>query len=275
MRRFRRLASVLGLSLLLMCGWVPLALALQSSSTHYGVDQVQFGSGGLVCDPTQNDGSADYCASQSLGETGAGGTCSTTYCAQAGGPETDRQPYLEFKVNNTYINIGVLNSNSTKVANATFSVKSYLAGGYTVVTASPPPQNGNYTLKTLTSPQGPSIGNEQFGINLRLNVCPSNAIQTGSGGCPASPGTFGADPVQIPDASFSSGHAASATDNPSDGNYYNVANKYVYKEGDVIAASNSSSGETDYTISYVFNTTNVTPGGTYTMNQVLVATSTF
>jgi len=49
----------------------------------------------------------------------------------------------------------------------------------------------------------------------------------------------------------------------------------MYQKGDTIARATKSSGETDFTISYIFNTTNVTPGGTYTVNQVLVATSTF
>jgi len=81
-----------------------------------------------------------------------------------------------------------------------------------------------------------------------------------------SPTTFGAVPVQIPDSTFSFGVATSN---------YNTANQYMYVNGDTIASSPKSSGETDYTISYILNITNITPGGTYTMNQAIVATSTF
>jgi hypothetical protein len=49
----------------------------------------------------------------------------------------------------------------------------------------------------------------------------------------------------------------------------------MYRDGDAIAFSPKSSGDTRYTISYIFNISNVTPAGTYTMAQSLVATSTF
>jgi hypothetical protein len=103
----------------------------------------------------------------------------------------------------------------------------------------------------LTTPTISSVGTEQFGINLVANTAPT---------------TFGANPSQAPDASFSFGQAAAGYDTP---NYF----KYV--TGDTIAYSNKSSGETDYTISYLFNVSNATPGGQYTLHHVLVATSTF
>jgi hypothetical protein len=77
---------------------------------------------------------------------------------------------------------------------------------------------------------------------------------------------LGSDPVQVPSSSFSFGAAAAN---------YNTACNFTYNNGDTVAQSTQSSGETDFTISYLFNISSITPGGTYTMNQSLVATSTF
>jgi hypothetical protein len=106
-------------------------------------------------------------------------------------------------------------------------------------------------MHNLTSPTASVAGSEQFGINLVHNT---------------SPASFGANPVQVPSSAFSFGAAAPG---------YNTPNQYKYVPGDTIAYSNSSSGETDYTISYIYNISVITPGGTYGFNDVLVATATF
>jgi hypothetical protein len=56
---------------------------------------------------------------------------------------------------------------------------------------------------------------------------------------------------------------------------YNTCGLFKYVKGDTIASSSKSSGETDYTISYIFNISPTTPGGTYSMNHVLVAVGGF
>ncbi len=229
------------------------ASATTSSSPNYRVNEVFFGSGGAL-----NDCSTNYCAKESLGATGVGKTSSTNYQAHAGF-NTDRMPYLKFVVNGTSIDVGALSTGSTTTANATFSVKSYLSSGYQVVTVSNPPQNNSFTMHGLGTPTASSAGSEQFGMNLVANSCPTPSI-TCTGG------TFGANPNQVPSSVFSFGQAASG---------YNTANLYKYVPGDTIADSNSSSGETDYTISYIYNISVLTPGGTYKFNDVLVATATF
>lgn len=220
-------------------------LAAQSSSTNYQVNEVFFGAGGAL-----NDCSANYCAKESAGETGVGSTSSPNYQAHAGF-NTDRTPFLQFIVDGTNIDVGVLSTSTTATATATFSVKNYLSEGYQVVTVSQPPKYNTYTMQNLTSPTSPVAGTEQFGINLVHNT---------------SPASFGASPVQVPSSAFSFGQPASG---------YDTLNKFKYVPGDTIAYSNSSSGETDYTISYIYNISNVTPGGTYDFNDVLVATATF
>jgi hypothetical protein len=245
MSLWKRFLSSGVLIVLVLFGSNAVVIASQSSSPNYQVNEVFFGAGGDL-----NECSTTYCAKDSIGETGVGDISSTNYQAQAGF-NTDRTPYLQFIVNTTSVNLGILTTASATYTTATFSVKSYLAGSYTVINASPPPQNNSYTMHSLTSPTASIPGTEQFGINLVANT---------------SPATFGVAPLQVPGTTFSYGQVAAG---------YNTANLYKYVQGDTIAYSNQSSGETDYTISYIYNISSVTPGGTYTMNHVLVATSTF
>lgn len=245
MLSIKKIFHGLALVLLIVLASAGVASAAQSSSSSYQVNEVYFGNGGNL-----NACSPSYCSKQSLGELTVGNPSSTNYQLRAGF-NTDRQPYIEFVVDPANIDLGTLAPGSTKTTTATFSVKAYLSSGYVVTSESDPPSNGSYNLTGLSSPTASNSSNEQFGINLVANT---------------SPATFGADPVQVPDSSFSFGQVASGYDTP---------NLYKYVKGDTIAYSNKSSGETDYTISYIFNVSNITPGGTYTLNHVLVATATY
>jgi hypothetical protein len=149
----------------------------------------------------------------------------------------------------------VLSTGHASYTTGTFSVKAYLASGYTVVNATPGPQYATHTLANMPTPATSAPGTEQFGINLVANTT----------GCSA-PNNFGANPVQAPDSTFGFGQVAGG---------YDTCGQFKYNNGDAIAYSNSSSGETDYTISYLFNISPVTPAGEYHLNHVLVATATF
>lgn len=247
MQRVALRTLILALALGVFAFVLPVS-AQQATSTNYGVNEVYFGTGGEL-----NACSSSYCSKQSAGETAVGKTSSTNYSAQAGN-NTNRDPYIEFVVTGATTDLGVLTTASATVATGTFSVKTYLAGGYVVQTVSDPPTSvlpGNPTLQPLSSPTASSPGTEQFGINLVANTSPT---------------TFGANPIQNPDASFSYGTAASG---------YGTANLFKYVKGDTVAQSTQSSGETDYTVSYLFNISNVTDAGEYSFNHVLVATSTY
>lgn len=221
-------------------------LAAQSQSSNYQVNEVFFGSGGEL-----NACSTSYCSKQAAGESTVGNTASSNYQAQ-GGFNTDRQPYIQFTVSNTNLDLGSLSATGTKTATASFSIKAYLSHGFTIVNASDPPSNNGYTMQPISSvPSASSAGTEQFGINLVSNT---------------SPITFGADPTFTPDSSFSNGLVA-----PD----YSSHNLFVYRKNDTIAYSNASSSSTNYTISYIFNISSVTPGGTYELHHVLVATATY
>jgi hypothetical protein len=220
-------------------------LAAQSSSTNYQVNEVFFGSGGEL-----NACSTNYCSKQSAGEVTVGNTKSTNFQAQ-GGFNTDRQPYIQFVVNQTNLDLGTLSPASTKTATSTFSVKAYLSHGYSVINASDPPTNGSYTMSAMTVPAASTVGTEQFGINLVANT---------------SPISFGANPTFSPDNTFSFGQVALDYSNP---------NTFKYAKNDTVAYSTASSSTTNYTISYIFNISNVTPGGSYVLHHVLVATATY
>ena len=240
-----KLRYISTITLLIMLAIVPVVHAQQSSSTNYSVNEIFFGSGGSL-----QDCSATYCAKSSVGETAAGNTKSTSYQAQAGF-NTDRTPSLTFIVNTSSINIGIITPGTTKTATATFSVKSYLSSGYVVQTYGSAPTYAGHPLSPLTSATASNSSAEQFGINLVANT---------------SPVSLGANPSQAPDSTFSFGAASAG---------YNTTNLYKYNSGDTVAFSNSSSGETDYTVSYIFNATGLTPAGLYTTQQSLVATATF
>lgn len=222
------------------------------NSTNYSVNEVFFGIGGGTGYTSPN-----YSAQVSVGETGVGAETGTNYSSQAGF-NTTIQPYIAFIVNGGTIDIGTLSTASATTTTATFSVKTYLANGYVVQTFAPPPSDGSHTFPYTSCSPNPSCGfsstpgTEQFGINLETNSSPSIA---GSGG-----------PVQVPSSAFSDGQVASG---------YNTANQFRYVNGDTIAYSNNSTGETDYTISFLYNISPYTPDGAYTYNAVLVATSTY
>ena len=222
----------------------------QSSSSSYNVSEVFFGSGG-----ENNACSSNYCSKQALGETAAGNTASNNYQAQAGF-NTNRQPYIQFTVSNTNTDLGTLSATTTKTATATFSVRAYLSHGYSVINASDTPDNNGYHMQGITNAFGAAsaVGSEQFGINLVANAGSSSYS------------AFGHDLEYVPDNTFS--HGLVALD-------YNTPDVFKYVKGATVALSNQSSSATNYTVSYLFNVSNVTPGGTYLMRHVLVATATF
>ncbi len=246
MKRFRLMGLPIACFIILLGG----TAFAQYASSNYKSNEVYFSSG------SGSASSSNYQAKQSLGALGVGRFSSTSY-QDYPGTITPQDPYLEFVVSATSTNIGVLSTATPKTTTGNFYVKTYLANGYVVTNASGPPKNSAYTMQALSSPTTSSAGTEQFGINLVLNSgCPQPGLS----------GSFGANPAQVPDSTFSFGTVATN---------YNTACNFKYNNGDTVAQSTKSSGETDYTISYLYNISNLTPGGLYTLNHLLVATSTF
>ena len=236
---------MLVLGMLLCVGFVGHAAATtQSSSSHYMVTETQFGSGS-----SEHDCSSNYCAKTSVGDTGVGSTSSTSYTAQLGFNTSD-VPLLEVIAIGGSQNMGLLDNTTTGTAISTIKIRNYLSNGYVLQIAGAPPSQGTHSLATLTSPTTSHPGAEQFGINLAANTSPN----------------IGAAPVQVPSSATSFGTVADD---------YKTADLFKYIDGDVVASSSTSTGETDYTMSMIINVSNVTPGGHYTGTFSAVAVPVF
>lgn len=231
--------------LLIGYGFSATAFAQSQSSQSYRLEESFIGPGGTV-----ESSSASYKESSTAGDIGVGETLSANYKAQAGFNTTD-DPRLVMIVNTSSINFGQLSTAVTTTATSTFSVLNYTAHGYAVFTIGAPPSIPGYTLTGVNPTTTSQVGVEQYGINLKANT---------------SPISFGAEPVQVPSGSFSFGAASSG---------YNTANNYRYVAGEQIAESLQTSGETDFTISYIVNASNTTPAGAYQGTQSLVVVGTY
>lgn len=219
-------------------------------SSNYSANEIQFGVGGDL-----QQQSSGYQAQVNVGATGVGDYSSASYKAYSGFL-TPNEPFLEFGIDTSTVNLGLLDSSSTKTGSANFHVRAYINSDYTIQTMSQPPTATNgptsHTLAAMTSTGSSVVGIEQFGINLRANTIPVN---------------FGADPAPQPNASFANGQAASG---------YNSPNQYTYNAGATIAGSTTPGwGATIYTISYIANASLATPAGNYTMIHDLVAVATY
>ena len=223
---------------------VAAVFAQQFNSTNYSINEAFIGTGG------SNDiSSTNFSARATLGETAVGEVDSTNFKA-FGGFETTDEPFIELTVPAATIDMGLLSETATGTGTATFTVRTWLASGYSVTIAGGTLTNeSGDTITALTSGGTTSQGDEQFGLNLRAN----------SG--PPAQGTAVNNVF-----AFSNGQVAAN---------YNIDNTYRYNEGEQVAFSNSSSGETTYTISYLANVDELTEGGLYTTNHTIVATSTF
>jgi hypothetical protein len=218
--------------------------AVASSSSNFKIEEDFVGGGGR-----EESSSTNFKTLDSLGATGVGDSAGTLYGQQSGATTTN-DPSLSFIVDTSSVNLGSLSTSLTRTGTATFKVLNYTSYGYIVQIIGNPPGNGGHTLTGMSSPAASDDGTEQFGINLKDNSSPD----------------IGAEPVQVPDSSFSFGVAASG---------YNTADNFKYVSGDTIASAPKSSGRTDYTISYIANISTNTPGGSYSGNQTLIVVGTY
>lgn len=248
----KKINQIIFLSFLVLLGVGPHFVSAQTScGTNYCADQPNMSSGGSI-----DFSSPNYTGRATIGDTAlpVGNEAVTSGSGQqaVGGGTTSSTPELEVTLEATNIDMGVFNPETPSTGTATFSVRSYLASGYVVYTVgSPPTAPGGAQIDPMTNGGTSTPGTEQFGINLVDNSNPN----------------VGANPTQSPDNTFSFGYAAT--------NYAN-ANNFRYNSGDIIARSDSSSGVTTYTVSYLINVHPVTtPAGKYIFTQSIVVTSTF
>jgi hypothetical protein len=236
----------MGVSVAALLIWAgPIAYA-QSSSTNYKVEESFFGIGGEL-----DASSTNYKAKQAAGETVVGNSASTNYQFQGGFNTTDT-PLLEFAVNGGTYDLGVLDYGSTGAVNASFTVRNYLSSGYVVRLngTSPTDPVSGHTLAAMSAAASSSPGTEQFGVNLVDNGNPD----------------VGSNPAQVPDSSFSFGTATAG---------YDTANMFKFVDGDVVALSPKSSGQTNYALSIIANIARETPAGQYGGHLQLQVIPTF
>lgn len=223
-----------------VCAAVSYADTLQSP--NYRFDETDLGGGGL-----NQSSSANYKSVQSIGDNAIGTSSSANFQTQAGS-QTTADPSLTFIVNGATTDFGNFSTSTTATATASFSVINYTSYGYIVQITGNTPTNGSHTIPGMASTAASQVGIEQFGINLVANT---------------SPRSVGANPDQ---GQFGFGVAA-----PN----YATSNRYRYVSGETIASAPKSSGITTYTISYIVNVKNLTPGGRYTGNQTIICSGTY
>lgn len=242
---------LVAVSLMLSLSQISLADTLKSSS--YQFQETSLGGNSMLGAQSTN-----FQATSSIGVLGLGNSSSANLQVNAG-HLTTADPTLTFKVTNFNVNFGNFSATQATVTTSTFSVINYTSYGYVVQIVGTPPTNGSHSIALMgQNPGGPEVsqaGKEQFGINLVANISPVSVGQNPDNG-------------QLnPDGSqFGYGEAAPG---------YNDPNHYRYVSGETIAKAPKSSGQTDYTISYLVNVNSLTPGGQYTSHQTLICTGTY
>ena len=143
------------------------------------------------------------------------------------------------------LNFGTLTNASTNTATAVICAIDYTSYGYSIYVYGASPSNGTHNLSSITSATTSNVGTEQYGMNLRANT---------------SPISFGADP--------SGGFGTYASG-------YGTVNNYQYNSGDIIANSAKSSGQTNFTASFIANASPATANGSYTGALSLICVGSY
>lgn len=251
------------------------------TSSSYSVTESEVGgngcsqvSGSYTCgassnyslNPATDDGGS------SLGEAAVGNSASSNYQTNSGF-DTTAQPGLMMSINTASIDFGVLSTAVATTKTASFSVRDYTSSGYIVQAIGSTPSYSGHNLTAITTAMcgnaygcTSTAGSEQFGINLVADRSPVDPV----------PGS--SDPV-CQATGFCYGVAGDGTT----GTYgstrpYTVGGlsaAYRYVPGETIASGPQSSGETDYTITFLANISTRTPSGVYSGNMTLVATGTY
>ncbi len=234
---------------LIVCGALVISLVMalpvygQSlQSSNFRFDESSIGTGGML-----QANSPNYSATSATGDIGNGTGESTNFQLTAGS-RTTPDPTLTFAVINSTANFGTFSPSGTATASASFAVSNYTTYGYVVQVLGGTLKNGVHTINGMatTGPSQPGI--EQFGINMVANTSPSS---------------FGANPNN---GQFGHGSVP--------GNY-STPNEFRYVNGETVAIATKNSGQTIYTMSYIVNVAQLTPGGIYTSDQTLVVTGTY
>lgn len=211
-------------------------------SVNYTLREGSIGSGSL-----NQSSSSSYRITDATGDIGIGNSASSNFNLSAGS-KTPVDPTLSFAITNATTNFPTFSASSASMATATFRVLNYTSYGYIVQIQGTSPTNNGHTIPALSSTSTSSPGTEQFGINLVANTSPAN---------------IGANPSN---GGYGFGQAS-----PN----YSTPNQFRFVSGETIASAPKSSGETNYTISYLVNVAGLTPGGIYNSDITLIVVGTY
>ena len=222
-----------------------LTASAASSSTNYKLIEPSLGGTGLLQSQSTN-----YQAQQSGGIVGVGTSTAPTAVQIRAGHQTTNDPALSIGILTGNPSFSTFSPTSTATATSQFEVSDYTSYGYIVqLFGTPPTNSGGYKITPMATNGSPQVGVSQYGINLVANTIPA---------------TFGANPNF---GQFGAGGAAATN--------YNTPNSYRFVSGDIIAQGSQSSGNIIYTISYIVDVTDITPGGQYTSSQNIICTATY
>lgn len=145
-----------------------------------------------------------------------------------------------------YEDMGTLSPESTLTATSQMAIGTNASGGYVVTTNGTTMEAGTHIISAPATPTVSAPGNDQFGINLRANNSPH----------------IGLDP------SGASTNAIAAPD-------YDTSDKFMYKDGDVVAEAPNVSLFRKFTTTYIVNSsTNLRPG-VYTTTITYICSGRF
>ena len=221
-------------------------VATTSQSPSFELSEPEFGAGSALemC-------SGEYCARASIGDVSGGvGTGDSTSAVFTGGLGTVTEPLFEVIIEPGVANLGVLSPDETRHRTMVVKVRTYLSDGYTVQIVGDPPRYEGHTLQAPTIPTASQPGTEQFGLNVVANTIPF----------------AGANPLQVPSGDMSFGYVTAD---------YQTPNLFKYQSGDVVARSDSESGQTDYTVTMIVNVAGSTPAGHFVGDYAAIITPRF
>ena len=224
---------LIALTLLISVSAFSVVSAVPINSPSYEVSEPEFGAGAAL-----DTCSGKYCAHASIGNPAAGEMSSASYEASFSEVESDDEPVLEVIIEPGESDLGILSTTETATKTTIVKVKNYLTDGYMVQVVGKAPEYEGYRLKTYNTPTQAEPGKEFFGVNLVANSSP----KIGKNMEHLNP--------ELPGTGF-------VMDD------YLQVDHFMYRDGDVVAMSETDSSEMTYTISMVVNISNSTPAGHY------------
>lgn len=145
-----------------------------------------------------------------------------------------------------YTDFGALTTDQALTAQSQMGVGTNASGGYSITVNGSTMASGANVIEPLTEPTPSKPGTNQFGINLVANNDP----------------LVGQDP---------DGASVNATASPE----YSQPNRYLFRDGDVIAEAPNVSLIRRFTVSYIVNTSPDLRAGVYTTTITYVCSGRF